>query len=295
MTQSDLNTSLVVLVAIDVAKASNEVLIELPTGQRKKLKVANAMESYQSLITLLHGFNLPCRIGLEATGNYHRPLAYHLQVAGFKIDLIASLAAARTREAMHNSWDKNDPKDAQVILHCLKTGLVQTYYDPLLHQFNDIQELAKTYHQVSLRKVRVQHSIMNHYLPLYFPETEKYFHSSRAQWFTSFLYHFPTPSSILKSSFEEFVKEADAVTGRKVNKKLWLLDVYETAQHSIGLPLSEESQAIAMFRIVLKEHSELCQLMQHIQKTAEAFLSERKDYGLLKSIPGIGPVLALTL
>ena len=71
--------------------------------------------------------------------------------------------------------------------------------------------------------------------------------------------------------------------------------MYETAQHSIGLPLSEESQAIAMFRIVLKEHSELCQLMQHIQKTAEAFLSERKDYGLLKSIPGIGPVLALTL
>jgi hypothetical protein len=26
---------------------------------------------------------------------------------------------------MHNSWDKNDPKDAQVILHLLKTGLAQ--------------------------------------------------------------------------------------------------------------------------------------------------------------------------
>ncbi|MBE3143980.1 MAG: hypothetical protein IMZ61_08665 [Planctomycetes bacterium] len=30
---------------------------------------------------------------------------------------------------MFNSWDKNDPKDAQVILHMLQTGLTQTYYD----------------------------------------------------------------------------------------------------------------------------------------------------------------------
>lgn len=29
----------------------------------------------------------------------------------------------RTREALHNGWDKNDPKDAQVILHMLKIGV----------------------------------------------------------------------------------------------------------------------------------------------------------------------------
>ena len=226
MTKNHLNTSASVLVAIDVAKISNEVLIELPCGKRKKLKVANKMEDYQLLINLLREFNLPCHIGLEATANYHRPIAYHLQVAGFKVHLIASLAAARTREAMHNSWDKNDPKDAQVILHCLKIGLIQTYYDPVLNQVNDIQEIAKTYHQISLRKVRVQHSMMNHYLPLYFPETEKYFHSSRAHWFTSFLYHFPTPNAILKYDFEEFVQEANSIVGRKVNKRIWLIDVY---------------------------------------------------------------------
>src|SRR4051812_19274822 len=46
---------------------------------------------------------------------------------GFELQLISSLALARTREAMHNSWDKNDPKDAQVILHLLKSGLTQHY------------------------------------------------------------------------------------------------------------------------------------------------------------------------
>ena len=50
---------------------------------------------------------------------------------------------------MHNSWDKNDPKDAQVILHLLRTGLAQTWHDPLVNGINDAQELSKTHHQVT--------------------------------------------------------------------------------------------------------------------------------------------------
>jgi hypothetical protein len=64
------------------------------------------------------------------------------------------MALARTREAMHNSWDKNDPKDAQVILHMLKTGLSQTWHDPLVSSTNDAQELSKTHHQVTLARTR---------------------------------------------------------------------------------------------------------------------------------------------
>ena len=99
----------------------------LPNGIRKKLKVANMAKDYQEFIKLLKSFNLPCEIGLEATANYHRNIAYQLQLAGFKVHLISALAAARTREALHNSWDKMDPKDAQVILHLLKTNIVQKY------------------------------------------------------------------------------------------------------------------------------------------------------------------------
>ena len=58
----------------------------------------------------------------EATGNYHRPIAWRLAEAGFDVRLISSMALARTREALHNGWDKNDPKDAQVILHMLRIG-----------------------------------------------------------------------------------------------------------------------------------------------------------------------------
>jgi transposase len=50
----------------------------------------------------------------EATGNYHRPIAWRLIEAGFDVRLASSMALARTREALHNGWDKNDPRDAQV-------------------------------------------------------------------------------------------------------------------------------------------------------------------------------------
>lgn len=59
--------------------------------------------------------------------------------------LVSSVSLARTREALHNSWDKNDPKDAQVILHMMEIGNTQLYYDPLASGTNDIQELSKTH------------------------------------------------------------------------------------------------------------------------------------------------------
>ena len=84
------------------------------------------------------------RVVFEATDNYHRRLAHVLLNEGFHLELIASLAVARTREAMHNSWDKNDPKDAQVLLHRTHPGKCRV-------------DLCR---------------LLTHSLPLYFPEIE---------------------------------------------------------------------------------------------------------------------------
>ena len=84
---------------------------------------------------------------------------------------MSSLALARTREALHNSWDKNDPKDAQVILHMLKIQATQVYHDPLRAGINDVQELSKTHEAIARAKTEIQHRILTHYLPLYFPRS----------------------------------------------------------------------------------------------------------------------------
>jgi transposase len=198
-----------VLVAIDIAKLRHEVLIDAPGWRsRKRMILPNTAVEFRRFADYLHSLKHPVRIGFEATGNYHRALAHFLLTEGFHLELIASVAVARTREAMHNSWDKNDPKDAQVLLHLLGNGFTQHFHDPLINQTHDFQELSLTYAQISLEKTRTQHRLLTHYLPLYFPEIERYYHASRSEWLIALLQAFPTPAFILSLSMEEFVKQA---------------------------------------------------------------------------------------
>ncbi len=282
-------------VAIDIAKHHHKVLIEGPDGFRQRWRMANTRCDYDQLRQHLTTVGTQVLIGFEATGVYHRPLGHYLHQCGFELRLLSSLAMARTRRALYNSWDKNDPKDAQVLLHLLKTGVSQHYHDPLVHAINDLQELAQTHFHISQRKVQVQHSIMTHYLPLYFPEAERYFTNSRAQWFTHLLHRFPCPTAITRYNREAFAQEAGPVVGRKVNKHGFLEDFYQTALHSIGLPVAEESEAIHMFRVILAEHQHLCTLRTSIEAQADPTLSPHPDYQRMRTLPGVGPILALTI
>ena len=123
-----------ILVAIDIAKAKHEVLVELPTGKRKKMIVRNQLSDFRQLAGYLKRLDGAPEIALEPTADYHRNLAYFLKVQGFQVKLVSSIAVARTREALHNSWDKNDPKDALVILHLLRNGNTQYFYDPVIER-----------------------------------------------------------------------------------------------------------------------------------------------------------------
>ena len=97
------------LVGIDIAKKYNDVLVDRPGHRRQHFKVANQLEDYQRFAKFLGDLKERPVIGFEATGNYHRTLAFFLSEKGFALRLISSVAAARTREALYNSWDKNEP------------------------------------------------------------------------------------------------------------------------------------------------------------------------------------------
>jgi len=295
MTHSCSITQPAVWVAIDIAKLRHDVLVQLPSGMRKHLKIRSTLSDFQRLAAFLNACGSPCLIGFEATGDYHRPLAHFLHRQGFSLCLVSSIAVARTREARYNSWDKNDPKDCQVILHLLQTGTTQLYHDPLVNHYHDLQEMANTYQRVSLRKVQLHHTILTHYLPLYFPEAERYCHNSRAEWFTQLLLLAPCPAAVLSYSKEEFVAKASLISGRKVDKHRLLADFYEAAQSSIALPVAEHTQAIRMFRVMLEEYFNLCQLRRHLEAQVVEQLADHTDFQRLQTIPGIGPVLALTI
>jgi transposase len=265
-----------VLVAIDISKDRQEVLIERPEGgRRRRLTVMATKADYDGLAEQLTAIGRPVVIGFEATGNYHRTLAHRLLSAGFELRLVSSVALARTREALHNGWDKNDPKDAQVILHMLRIGATQRYVDPLAAGINDLQELSKTHEVISMAKTQTWNRILTHYLPL--------------------IERFPTPGSITILDRETFASKAWPLVGRKVSKARLINDIYETACMSVALPVPEDSIAVTMFRMVIAQGRSLIQQRDEIEQLAHARLAEHIDYQLLRKIPGIGPINALTI
>lgn len=294
MTDKAYSNANVAYLAIDIAKKSHDVFVEWPSGKHKTLKIENSLDGYKRLLAIV-GTDNKIIAGFEATADYHRNIAYWLAQQGVECQLISSLASARARDMLFNSWDKNDKKDARVIMYLLKNGMGKAFYDPLLRDTMDIQELSNTYYQISLARSRCYHSLLNHYLTLYFPEVERYHHNSRSQWFCKILLKYPVPASICKMRKTTFVKRAWDVVGRKVNKQQFLEEFYETAEKSIGLPVKQDSVAVQTFKLQLQRYLDLTIQREKLEKQADDFLSDRDDYQRLRSIPGIGPIIALII
>ena len=282
-------------VAIDVARYWNAVLIETASGQRHRFKMANSAPDFDRLIDFVRALGGRSRAGLEPTGDYHRAIAHRLLQAGIEVVSISSVAQSRYREVLFNSWDKNDPKDASVILQMLKQGCVQVYVDPMLAGHHDLQELSKTYYQISRARTKVQHAIINHHVPLYFPEMHKFWSCTRSEWWVRFMLEFPTPQHVRQLSCEAFVQAAWNIVGRKVHKLTKLEEIWEMAEHTAALPHRPESLAVETFRMTLRHFQQLTELRAQIERRAEVELAANPDYVHLKSLPGIGPIIALTI
>ena len=93
MTRILSTTAPVVRVAIDVAKLTHQALVELPTGRRRSLRIANTKAEIDRFVAYLRALDQPCEIAFEPTGDYHRPLAYVLGQAGCRLALVSSVAA----------------------------------------------------------------------------------------------------------------------------------------------------------------------------------------------------------
>jgi transposase len=284
----------VVWVAIDIAKHWNAALVE-HEGRQHRFRFTHCLDDYDRLVGLLRSFSAPCRVAFEPTADFHRTLGFRLVREGFEVCLVSSVAGARLREAMFNSWDKNDPKDAEVILRLLKQGMTQRYYDPLVHEIHDLQELSKTYYQISRSRTRLHHSLRNHYLPLYFPEIERYWNTTRNDWFIRLMMRFPTPLTIQSLTRDAFVEAAWELVGRKVNKRAQLEELYELAERSIALPVGQDSLAIETFRMQLSQYGAFNEQRTALEKRAHELLQQRPDYQRLCTLPGVGPITALVI
>lgn len=103
MTDRQFNSTNTTFVAIDIPKLRHDILVQPVKGKRRRMTITNERVDQDRLIDQLNRFDGETKVGFEATGNYHRGIAWRLLQAGFAVHLISSVALARTREALHNS------------------------------------------------------------------------------------------------------------------------------------------------------------------------------------------------
>lgn len=281
-------------VAIDVAKNRHEALLDTGGRARRRLVIENTARGFAQLASELLPYR-PCDVALEPTGDYHRPLANFLIRQGHRVHFVSSLATSRTREALFNSWDKNDPKDAQVIMHLLKSGTTQVYADPLERGNLDLQELLGTYRQVVDRKTRVYHSLQTHYFPLYFPEAQRFISTPRAEWFLEVLRAAPCPAAVLRYTKRAFVRKFTAKGGKITLRQRLVAEYYETAKESVGIPIAAASWSARMLTLTIEQYLDLTKQRRKLEELMHAQLEGNTDYQRLRSIPGIGPIVAMTI
>ena len=174
--------------------------------------------------------------------------------------------------------------------------MTQHFSDPLEDGTHDLQELLGTYRQIVDRKVRVYHTLMTHFLPLYFPEAEQFIASSRSEWFLDVFHLAPCPSDVLAYTKAAFLKKTvKGNEGHTTVRRRLVGEYYETAKQSVGIPVLSGSVAMQMFRLVLEEYIRLAKLRRGLEKDIHNRLALHADYKRLRTIPGIGPIVGLTI
>jgi transposase len=83
--------------------------------------------------------------------------------------------------------------------------------------------------------------------------------------------------------------------GRKVNKRIRLEEIYELAGETIGLQVDVGSLCIQAFKLQLCRYLDLNHHRAQLETWAEDALANDEDARLLRTIPGIGAVLALMI
>src|SRR5690606_37378539 len=185
------------------------------------------------------------------------------------VGIVSSVAQARYREAKFNSWDKNDPKDASIILDMLKHGMVMRCVDPMVAGHHDLPELSMTYYKVTRARTKVLHAIVNHHLPLYFPEMQRYCQTTRIEWWLRFMLEFPTPAHVRRLSKEAFIKQAWELVGRKVEKTAKLTEIWQMADHSAALPHAPDCLAVDTLRVSLRQAPPLAERRRSLEQCAQ--------------------------
>ena len=149
------------LVGIDVAKDKHHAFFGTAQGKTlfRRLVFENNIEGFWKLLAQVEAMKVQggltkVVLGMEPTGNYHKPLGEHPIRCGHGVVLVSGVAAHENRKTLDGRWDTNDTRDAANVADLVSQGK-RLFYEFPVGPLQDLRNLLS----LKRRFKRVEHGI----------------------------------------------------------------------------------------------------------------------------------------
>jgi len=228
--------------------------------------------------------------GMEPSGQYWKHLYQFLILQGELTVTVSPLAVNRNRETMNVSKDKSDPKDARNIADLIMQG---KFYFPVQRD-KTVSQLHR-FMQLYFRSMNAKSALRNRLrnaVGYVFPELEKYFSNIEAKTMLIILGKYPLPSMITRIPKDQFVKNVARLNPHFSHKRL--KEIYDMAKNSVGI-VGEDEAVLFEISTLLQDLGVLYSRIAQINEKVHKIVKDRKDYRLLLTLPGVGPITAASI
>lgn len=284
-------------VGIDVSKGKSMIAVMRPFGEvvLTPFEVQHTASELSELVRTLKSLVGETRVVMEATGNYHAPIALALQVAGFYVSIVNAILV---HDYGNNSLRraKTDKKDA---IKLANYGLDHWLTLPRYVPEEDTRMMLKTCYRQYQQYSKVQTILKNNLISLLdttFPGINRLFNSpiradGRKKWldFVETFWHCECVSKLSENAFSAKYQKWCQRNGYNFSQAK-AQQLHSFARSCItSLPKSETTKLLVKQAIVQLQatSSSLAALKQEMNVLAERL----PEYPVVMGMFGVGPAL----
>ena len=292
-------------VGIDVSADFSYIAILAPSGEtyRNSFRINHDLSGFKHLLNEIkkveEEFNMKTAIFMEATGVYHLSL-FHFLNKNFDNVFVINPLVTKCNKNVDIRKVKNDKKDALSIAKIGKFQNIKLSQGVSLDIFllrSLIREYYKLTDTCSIFKKKLSAD-----LRVIFPGYSTIFSNVTSLSSIAILSSYPSPKSVLYAPKDDIL---DILINKSRKGLVWAEKIYSKLYSVasdavvIGLPLSGLSFKIASNLSIITtleaETNNLINEIRNLIKSTDFPQQVRTNIELLKSIPGIGELTAITL
>ena len=284
-------------VGIDVSKGKSMIAIMRPVKEVviEPFEVSHTDSELINLAKVIQSLDGETRVVMEATGNYHLPVAWMLHDAGIYVSVVNAML-------IHNYGNntirkgKTDKKDAQKIAnYAIDNWTELSQYFPEEDVRLMLKNCYRQYEHFSKIRTMMKNNLIA-LLDVTFPDANRLFNSPRRadgseKWldFVETFWHCQCVCGLTTAAFSKKYQKWCRKHGYNFSEEK-ALDIYASAcGHVCVMPKTEETEF--MMQQAITQLQTVTQTLAALQQQMQSLAQKLPEYPVVMQMFGVGPTL----